>query len=334
MVRVHTLATLRAERQEWRRQNNKPFPAERGRFPMSLQRLITTADGLALAGQVALIQIARGREDVPLLYKSLYRQLAGDDLPNPVPTSDLGQAAMVWFPRREGGEVRTGRHQNQPGTAVPILNFSNGLNWTREAVMYNRTWSVQMYNEARGRGLNALLNHLHLDIIISATYAAANVTNADATVGDDRAARTRTTLIAAQNTARLAKRPGSILLVSGVDTALIADAMARRIDPRGNELPAVQGITDIIEYDGYAITIPGQAPVVYDGVAPGEAFLVRPRDEFVEVIKTKGGADEQIVTGNPDVSRGIEQMIVHHIDRGVYAGLANSVQRINLPPAA
>jgi hypothetical protein len=43
-------------------------------------------------------------------------------------------------------------------------------------IEFDRTWSIELQNQAFGRAYNALLNHLHLSPIIGGTYTGGNAT--------------------------------------------------------------------------------------------------------------------------------------------------------------
>jgi hypothetical protein len=229
----------------------------------------------------------------------------------------------------EGGEVFFGGMTAGASTSVAIKNWSAGFQWTRENKKFNETWTVERYNKAFGRAYNALLNHLHLGPIIAYSYGSPNLTGASA-VGTGLLDHMRNTFTDALQDAALAERPASILLAATADKYNIEQSIALRRDQNGNEFPAVSEIQAIIYYDGWSASVNGRT-YSYPGVTAGTAFLIRPKAKLVEAIATENGQDLIIVTGNPDVSRGIEAQMVAHTYRTTYGDMAGSIQKITLP---
>jgi len=301
-----------------------------GKLTEPIARLITSQQGVDTLRQKVTLDVNEGRADIPLLYESIYDRLFDDDLPEHVDTNMLSEVQAVFLRRLEGGEVYFGTLSEQAPGSVPIVNYSAGFDWTREHKKWNKTYSIELYNKAAGRAYNALLNHLHLSAIITFAYTAANQTAADTTAGATLLDRTRNTLTAAIRAAGTARRPGSVLLASSADKFTIEDAMARRFDAHDNELPAVNDIREIIYYDGETLPV-GEKTYAYPGVAPKTAYLIRPKQQFMELCATEGGEDLIVEFGNGDVSRGILEQMVRHTYRGVYAAVAGNVQQVTLP---
>lgn len=336
-IRWVSLEELKAERDRKRghRGQRARWPQEAGpggrMVDVPYRRLITTSDGITTVVNKVVIDVNQGREDVPLLYGDIYDNLSSDTLPRNVDTNLLVEGEVVFLQRVEGGEVRFGTLSKGTPATVPIVNYSAAFEWTREAEMFDETWRIERFNLAYGRAYNALLNHLHLSPILTYTYTAANQTPADATAGADLLTRTRNTILAALRTAADAGRPGSVLLIAGANRYQIADALARRYDNVGNQLPAVDEITTIVIYNGYTITV-GEKTYVYTGVTTGRAYLIRPRRKFMELVRTEGGRDMIVLTDNqPDISRGIAAQMVAHTYRGSFADIPASVEEITLP---
>ena len=294
-----------------------------------IARLITTQQGLAAVRQKITLDVNEGREDIPLLYLAIYSALKSDTLPKNVDTNVISEAQAVFLRRFEGEEVKFGTLTKGTPGVVPIENWSSGFEWTREMQKWNEEYRLELYNQAFGRAYNALLNHLHLSPILTFAYAAANRTAADATAGATLLDRTRTTLVNALRDSSKAKRKGSVLLASSQDEYQITDALARRRDVVGNELPGIT-IDTIIFYDGETLSV-GEKDFAYAGVAAKRAYLIRPKRQFYELVATEGGQDLIVETGNPDVSRGILDQVVAHTYRGVYAAVPGNVQEITLP---
>src|SRR5690606_28591166 len=129
----------------------------------------------------------------------------------------------------------------------------------------------------------------------------------------------RETLKHAIADAKLAKRPGSVLLVAGSMGDQIREALGA-VHIRGTDWPALGGIETIIEYDGWETQI-GKKTYVYPGVNEGKAYLIRPKRGFKELIKH----DLRVDADNADLSRLIEAQIVGRARRGVFAALDENV---------
>lgn len=304
----------------------KPKIAE---LTMPMSRLITTSAGLSAFNTKVTLDVNVGRDDVPLLYAPFYDNLSDDALPESVDTNMIAQASVVFLRRYEGGEVRFGHMTTGSTSAVPIVNYSAGFEYTLNNVIFDQQWAITRLNTAFGRAYNALLNHIHLDAINSFSYAAGNLTAADAT-GANLLEKTRNTFIAGLRTAANAQRPATVMLASGADRYQIQDALERKVDVAGNVLTGISEINTIVFYDGYTITVGGKT-YTYPGVASKTAYLVMPKTKLIELVKTINGQDLLTVTGDPDISRGIVDQIVNHSWRGLYGDMAGSVQKLTLP---
>lgn len=300
-------------------------PAKSPRLKVPMYRLVTSSEGIAALAEKVRIDVNEGRENVPLLYGPIYQSLTNANFPRNVTTNLLSQAAVVFLKRVEAGEVTFGHLAPNTEGTVPIVNYSTGLEWTREMVMYDETWTAEERSRAAGEAYNALLNHLHLAPILTYSYAAANQTPADST-GATQLEKDYNTFDAALQTAAVAKRPGTVLLASSANKRRIERALAGWNDSVGNPQQALSEITTVVYYDGWTVTV-GSKTYTYSGVTAGKAYLIQPKRRFRELVKN----ELEIVTGNPDVSRGIEDQMVWHTDRGVYADIVNSVEEITLP---
>ena len=300
-------------------------PVRRPTYKLPMQRLITTSDGLAAFTEKVRIDVNEGRENVPLLYQPIYQTLNNPGFPRNVSTNLLSTAAVVFLQRVEAGEVYFGHLAPNAEGTVPMVNYSAGLEYTREMMLYDETWTAEERNRGTGEAYNALLNHIHLGPILSFTYTAANQTPAD-TVSATQMEKDYNTFDAALQTAATAKRAGSVLLASSANRRRIERAVNGYNDSVGNINSPLSEISTIIYYDGWTVTV-GPKVYTYAGVTAGKAYLIRPRARFRELVKR----DLELVTGNPDVSRGIEDQLVWHTDRAVYADIANSVEEITLP---
>jgi hypothetical protein len=294
-----------------------------------IARLVTSQPGLAAIARKVVMDVTEGRAENPTLYEAIYTDLFDDSLPQSVDTNLFNEAEVLFLERMEGEEVKFGTVQPGQGSSVPIVGYSAGFQWTREMEKWNQLWRIELFNKAFGRAHNALLNDIHLGPIITATLTGDNATAAD-TTGATLLDKTRNTLIAATRQAALKRRPGTILLASMSDKYNLLDAISIRRDQQGNELPQVEDISTIIYYDGDSIKV-GEKVRTFAGVAPKTCYLIRPKSMFISLCATENGQDLIVESGNGDVSRGIREQLVAHTYRGVYAAVADNVQKITLP---
>lgn len=300
-----------------------------GTLQEPIARLITSPQGLNTLAHKVTLDVNQGRADIPTLYEPIYDRLFADDLPASVDTNIVANAQAVFLRRLEGGETYFGTLAADSGSSVPIVGYSTGFEWTREHKKWNQTYAIELYNKALGRAYNALLNDIHLRPFVTFVAPPANLTAAD-TTGATFLDKTRNTLVNAIRAAGVAKRPGTVLLASTADKYNIEDAVARRVDAQGNALPAVSDISTIIYYDGEQLAV-GEKTYSYVGVTPKTAYLIRPKQQFMELCATEGGQDMIVEFGNPDVSRGVLEQMIAHTYRGVFAAVAGNTQQIALP---
>ncbi len=327
MLRIVSHETERARRRDDRQRTGQPL--KRLRLVEPIKRLITTSEGAASIADKVELDVNEGREAVPTLYEALYRRLASDTLPRTIDLNLIASAQAVFLERFEGGEVHFGHLAKGTPATVSIKNYSTGFEWTREQEMFDELWRIEEYNRSVGEAYNALLNHLHFGPLLAFTYTGANVTAADATAGASLLDRTRTTLVNALRTSTTQKRPGSVLVAASTDRFQIEDAIARRYDNVGNQLPELP-IDTVVYYDGWTVSV-GPKTYTYGGVASKTAYLVQPERKLRELVRTENGQDLIVERGDGDVSRRIVEQMAAHTYRTVYADVAGSTQQITLP---
>ena len=129
-----------------------------------------SSDMLEELAQKVTVDIELGRDEIPLLYKGLYRTTTNPNYPRILDANYILYANVVFLQHFEGQEVKFGTMASETGVTVPILTYSSGFEWDEDVEVYDEGWRVEMANEAVGRAYNALLNHLHLNPIISYNY--------------------------------------------------------------------------------------------------------------------------------------------------------------------
>lgn len=309
------------------------FPGERSDQNVSIVReMIDTSQGQMALLEKVRIDVAFGLADVPLLYGLVYDTIApAGGFPGGLYQVDefTLQANVVFLQKFEGGEVEFGTLQKGSPSIGSIQTYAAGFEWTEDMIEFDRTWSIELNNQAFGRSYNALLNHLHLSPIIGYDYAGlapSNVTNY-VTSGSSTAENIHLTLQAAYTATVQAvpRRTGVILLASESNRFALEQAILTPVfDENGNALPNVP-IQAIIYYDGDSITR-GSDTFVYPGVTTETCFLIFPKRKLKELIHH----DLRIDIGPEDISRLVEGQQVGRARRGVFANIAESVQKVNL----
>jgi hypothetical protein len=307
-----------------------PFPSRRKGDKPIIREMIDTAQGQMALLEKVRIDVAFGLADIPLLYGPVYQRISPPGgFPGGLYQIDeyTLQANVVFLQKFEGGEVQFGTLAKGSPSVGAIQTYAAGFEWTEDMIEFDRTYSIELNNQAFGRAYNALLNHLHLSPIIGNTYSGGNLTAANAT-GTTLAEKTSLTFQAAYQASVLAspRRTGTVLLASEADRFQIETALLTPVnDVQGNPLPNVP-ITTIIYYDGETINV-GSDVYAYTGVAAKSAYLIFPQRKLKELVHH----DLRIDVGPPDISRLVEGQQVGRARRGVYADLTNSVQKLTLP---
>jgi hypothetical protein len=283
----------------------------------------SAADFKELLGKVTL-DVELGRERVPVLYKPIYDLVSDPNLPELLDSKWALTGAVIFVEHLEGQEARFGSLQAEQGPVARIVTYSAAFEYTKQMIEFNRSFEVEMLNRSMGEGFNALLNHIHLSPIISFNYAGANLTTFQTAAGEPRWVSVWKTFYQAKKDAATKKRQGSTLLANSADQTDIEMAL-KGFTYDGTVYAPIAGIDTIIYYDGYEIKV-GKKDHSYTGVAPGAAYLIRPKRGFKELLKK----DLQIETTQGDLTRLVESQMVGYAFRGVYAAVGENVQKIAL----
>jgi len=290
-----------------------------------LQELITLEDAGTLLQKVTL-DVAEGRQDVPLLYEPVYDRRENANFPKMVDTNFITSLGVIFLEKLEAGEVHFGAMAPGVPGVVPIRTWAAGFEWTEDMVEFNQEWEFESVNRSFGEAYNALLNHLHLGPILSYSYTAANKTAAT-NVHTQFLDEVRETLKQAIQKATLARRPPSIILASIANKFDIEDALNLAVDENNRAVTRIgPQIEYIIYYDGWSVDV-GPKSYTYPGVTPGKCYLIYPKRALIELVKH----DLRISQDNADISRLILQQVVGRTRRGVYADIARSVEEVTLP---
>lgn len=274
-----------------------------------------------------VLDVELGREEVPLLYKSIYRTIADRSLPKIIDATFAQRGVVIFTEWQEGEEIKFGALEAEQGPTARLTTYAAGFEYTEDMEEYNEAFSVQMLNQAFGEAYNALLNHIHLSPIFEHQYPAANTTEAVAEEHSmyQKEINTQRTIRNAIQAARQAGRNGTILLANSADQFQIEDAF-KSYNVNATPFEPVSGIDEVIFYDGWSTTV-GKKEYNYPGVPQGKVFLIRPKQGLIEFIKHDLITDAAL----GDLSRLVEAQIVARTRRGIYAAVEDNVQVINLP---
>lgn len=276
-------------------------------------------------------EVDAGREEVPVLYTPIYTEIRDANLPRNVTVQKIGPGGVVLERVYEGGEVKFASITSSQITAE-IVHYGVGLEYSKDLVVFNELWNVALVERAVGQAFNALLNHVHLSPILTASYGAANQTAANTggstTVEDflltleDAITNSRT------DTANPRNGPYTLLISSA--QAILVEKALTNVPQQGVTLRSrvLDAITDIIVYDGWSGTR-GAKTTTYSGVTSGKGYLISRQFQgmdFVSYMKQdllQDGTDE-------DASRFLTQ-IIWDTYFGVYADPTAAVEEVTFP---
>lgn len=296
--------------------------------------MIVSTDIKRTLAQKTVLDVELGREEIPLLYGPIYDTMTDANFPRLLEAKWAQQGNVVFLEHLEGEEVKFGALSAENGPVARLTGYTGGFQWTKETELFNEVYLIDIFNRAFGRAHNVLLNHIHLAPIAGFEYKASHTTQpkyikSDGSNGTSGTANlylsTRETIKQGVTDARIAKRPGNVLLANSADKFQIEEAL-QGADIQATNYRAISGIDTIIYYDGDTETV-GDTEYTFDGVKPGETFLIRPKRGFKELVKVP----LRIEFGGGDITRLIEDSMVGYTFRGVFAAIEENVQKIILP---
>lgn len=280
-------------------------------------------------------ELDAGRELEPLLYNDIYYSINDPKLPQFVPIYRTGPAGVVFEEVVEGGEVKfvsVGNSQD----SFQIRHYATGLEYSKDMIMYNYLWQVGMVERQAGIAFNALLNHIHLNPILTYTYGADNQTAAVTGAGSLENNYLRTleaAVLNAENDTTNPRRGPYILLISTANRftmqRALTDVAQQTYEAQGQ---VASSIDTVIAYNGWTGTR-GKKTTTYSGVTTNKAYLISTQyrqNDFISAFKQ----GLQSTMGNPDVSRFILEQQIWDAYFGVYANPVRAVEEITLPTSS
>jgi len=277
----------------------------------------------------------QGRENVPLLYGSIYRTISDANLPKSLTEEQFGPLQAVFLQFFEGGEVKFGALGAGTSKTVTINTWTTGMEYNEDIVEFNETWKVTEIAVAFGEAYNKVLNHLHLGPIVSGSFVttgstvASQKTKQEAIDGTGAAQLIAfdTDIATTLATAISVLPKGTIMLVNSADENRIDEAIASAM--YADYSPALvkkrfASITKLV-YDGDSAIVRKKV-YEYAGVSYGEAFLIVPKQNFVEYEKHGLRVD----SNDGDLTRLILSQVVGRTRRGVLAALSGKTGAIKI----
>jgi hypothetical protein len=303
-----------------------------------IKEMLGTDDGSREFIEKITYDAYSGRENVPLLYKDIYSTLTDANFPKTMTVKEFGPIQTVFLKKLEGGEVKFGAMGSGPEKTVSFETWAAGIEYDEDIVEWNQTWRVSDIGVSFGESYNKLLNHLHLNPIISGTYAtqagglSAQKAKQESTTAGAAQLIAYDTSIAKTLTNALQVLPrGSIVLHNSFDAFAIQNAVAGDMLPDLSAGPVKRSLSNatFIAYDGETVEVGGKTHS-YGGVAQGFVYILTPKVNFKEYIKH----DLRVDTGDGDLSRLILAQVVGRARRAQVAGLSGAFGAIKVDIAA
>lgn len=304
----------------------------RGAGNQAVMEFIGTADFAHEFFERAQFEVEAGRQRVPMLYPAIYDVIEDASLPKHIPIYQQKEAGVIFEEVAEGGEVKFASLESTSKSAE-MKHYGAGIEYHKDFVVYNQFWQFPAVERKFGEAHNALMNHIHLNPILTATYGASNQTAASAS-GSTLTEKIANTLDDAVEHSKAdttnGRRGPYALLIAGGDSVKIANALNRAIqDGREQRYAGHGAIQTVIEYDGWNGTR-GKKAVTYSGVTQGKVYLISlgyREEDFRSWMKQP----LMPTMGNPDVSRFILEQIVYDSYFTTLAYPLKAVEEVTLP---
>lgn len=299
---------------------------------VTVKEMIGTDSGSSEFVEKTVYDVYQGRENIPLIYKQLYRTIEDRNLPKTLTEEEFGPVEVVFLEKFEGGEVKFGGLGAGEEKSVTMRTWAAGVEITEDMLEYNQTWRISDVGAAFGENYNKLLNNLHLSPILDGTYATTGGTlETQKTAQEDGTSAQEieydTDLPTTLRNALTVLPRGTKMIINSADRYMIEDAIAASMyaDTTPSLVKKKLSPDSLVEYDGEEVTV-GEKTYDYDGVTSGEAFLVVPERNFREYVKH----GLMIDSGDQDLSRLIATQMVGRTRRGVLTSIADKYGAIKI----
>lgn len=276
-------------------------------------------------------EVYAGRDMEPILYTPIYNEIRDANLPRNVPVYRIGPGGVVFEEVLEGGEVKFAS-VNSSEFSVTIRHYGVGLEYSKDLMVFNELWGVPIVERQAGIAYNALLNHIHFNPILTATYGAANQTAGNSsgnTAVEDVLLTIEDAIVNSRtDTTNPRRGPYALLIPSGKEL-LVEKALRPEVQQGlATQSRAIDAIQEVIVYDGWTGTR-GLKSTTYAGVSSTKGYLINKgyRDQdFQSYMKQdlmQDGTQE-------DVTRFLMQ-VVWDTYFGAYANPTAAVEEITWP---
>ena len=282
----------------------------------------------------SLIDITRGREANPLLYRPIYETIADSTLTELIDVQELIGARLAFTKVKEGESVMMGDFKTGVKGSARLEIFGTGYPITKRMELFNKMFQMEQLNRAVGIAHNAHLNDVYLGPLIAYNYQTAQKTTAQGEATDDIRVKIYKTLLKAGKDCLdrkhwLSKKPlkPSILLCNSATAYDLEDVLRSDLTDKGTIFRnRLSWIKEVIVYDGETIEV-GEKTFTYPGVPDGKAILVEPKYGFKELIKQDLRAETQA----GDIKSLVSQEKVWWYCIGVIADPATYCHLVELP---
>jgi hypothetical protein len=305
------------------------------RYNKPLGELNTPADLYDFV-QKSVIDMTKGLIDNPVLYKDIYREVNDPTLTRHVDVKEFTGLDIAFATVLPGESVPLASFKVGAKSTAEIVTYGTGYAITRDWIAYNEAYRVAQAQRQLGFAFNAMLNNIYLGPIIAASYTGTKTTAADNTEGASERELIRRSIWKAMVDAMKRKHPTTtqalrptILLANSVTAFRIAEVIQNRLVEKGSEYAPLAQIQKIIAYDGASLSVAGKT-YTYSGPADNKAYLIQPKEGFVELIKE----DLTPLVQVGDLMKLAAEERVWEFMRGVIADTANYVHEANIPALA
>lgn len=273
-------------------------------------------------------EVYAGRDEEPLLYTGIYDIITDPNLPETLSVNRIGPGGVVLEQIEEGGEVKFASLEKSNFT-VSQVQYAVGLQYTKNFMKYNRLWDAAMIERQVGIATNALLNHIHLYPIVSASLTGSAAT-AGSSVGSILLEKYLSTIEDAVTALKARKMRGPYAIITASGQFLkAANCLKLTLQDGGTARSEVISMIDsVIEYDGWTGTR-GNKSTTYSGMTDGQARVVSLRDR-VNDFRSYVSQDLMSTVGDQDASRFIEEETIWDMYLGAYCDTA-PLQKITWP---
>lgn len=335
-VEAPKLATsIIKEMKEGKRSEGLTWGDELASGKVTIAEMIGTEDGSAEFLEKTTFDLYQGRENVELLYKELYSTLTDANFPKTLTLEEFGPVEVVFLEKLEGDEVKFGTLAEGQTKTVTFATYAAGIEYNEDILEWNQTWRVSEINVAFGEAYNKLLNHIHLNPIISGSYTTTGgglTAQKTAQEGGTAQLVAFSTDVATTLRNALSVLPrGTKILANSSDRFILEDAIAGSMlaDASPSAVKRQLSASDIIYYDGDEVTV-GNKTYTYTGVTAGFIYLIVPKRNFKEYIKH----DLRVDSGDGDLSRLILAQVVGRARRAVAVVLGDKYGAIKVDIAS